>query len=99
MRALLPFDIPPPPLDWLPDTATGDEEAESNRIFSVQRATLQRLAHLCQRLQSTDDRVERFPSAQLGPLLRDIQWLEQAVSQAMRSHVGLDCEIRGRGIP
>ena len=76
-----------------------DEEAESNRIFEMQRMTLQRLVLACQRLQSAEDRVEHFRALELGPLLRDIQWLEQAVVQAMRSHVGLGNEIGGRGVP
>ena len=94
MRALLPYDVPPPPLDWLPEGPM-DEERDVVLRFRKERETLHRLALMCERLQSRDDHVVRLRTHQLGPLLQDITWLQGRVTDAINCHIGLEPEFGG----
>lgn len=89
LRSLGPFLPPAPPVDWMPWFVAVREEDNLEREYAATRNRLQSIQRFCERLASSEDQPPLYRSRELGPILRDIQWLEVQVIEAMRRHLGI----------
>jgi hypothetical protein len=97
LRALVPYTVPSPPLDWLPDTDTSNPDAADDAAYSRQRKTLLLIEDLCRRLRSNEDEVVPYRTAELGPLHSAVTWLQRQLVDAGNCHLGLPSQLGGGG--